>query len=387
MVTQNQLDPIVQKAVGRTATPYEVQTFSTLSPQALASLPEYYSGLNKNTSIVDYLKFNGQDPNSRIDLAKQYGITNIGTAEGNTALLNALKSGKPPVTTPVTGSISSSSTSQGTTTPQTTGNGQTTSQGNTVSGSVSTAATQPATDTTTNTSDTPPTSDGTIDTDPDVWTANKAVNDTMSQYQGYQNQIAKIDQQVSTLRQSQQNLYDDRVKEITEAGGTPIESQVRADVSEQNREIQEQINGLLDDRAPLATSQSQYSSLLTQARDNLKQAQADFYKNANLGISTKKLSDSELKNNQAIGKSILTAIGNGSITLDPDQATQLETSLGLPAGYLSNSGKKTAVIPASTNTTTTAPLTIFGIPTPFSSTKTSTKTAVSSAADPAGLNQ
>ena len=89
MVTQNQLDPIVQKAVGRTATPYEVQTFSTLSPQALASLPEYYSGLNKNTSIVDYLKFNGQDPNSRIDLGKQYGITNIGTAEGNTALLNS----------------------------------------------------------------------------------------------------------------------------------------------------------------------------------------------------------------------------------------------------------------------------------------------------------
>ena len=67
MVTQNQLDPIVQKAVGRTTTPYEVQTFSTLSPQSLATLPEYYSGLNKNTSIVDYLKFNGQDPNSRFD--------------------------------------------------------------------------------------------------------------------------------------------------------------------------------------------------------------------------------------------------------------------------------------------------------------------------------
>lgn len=54
------------------------------------------SGLNTNTSIVDYLKSQGEDSSysARKDLAKSLGITNYsGTAEQNVQMLNALKNG------------------------------------------------------------------------------------------------------------------------------------------------------------------------------------------------------------------------------------------------------------------------------------------------------
>ncbi|NCN39994.1 DUF3597 domain-containing protein [bacterium] len=55
--------------------------------------------LNTGTSVVDYLKSTGKDSsyNSRASLATQYGITGYsGSAEQNTALLNALKKGSAP---------------------------------------------------------------------------------------------------------------------------------------------------------------------------------------------------------------------------------------------------------------------------------------------------
>lgn len=57
--------------------------------------------LNTQTSVVDYLKSTGQDSsfNSRASLATKYGISNYaGSAEQNTALLNALKKGSAPKT-------------------------------------------------------------------------------------------------------------------------------------------------------------------------------------------------------------------------------------------------------------------------------------------------
>ena len=52
--------------------------------------------LNTNTSIVDYLKSQGQNSSysARQDLAKSLGISNYtGTAEQNVQMLNALKNG------------------------------------------------------------------------------------------------------------------------------------------------------------------------------------------------------------------------------------------------------------------------------------------------------
>lgn len=57
------------------------------------------ANLNTQTSVVDYLKSTGKDSsfNSRSALAKQYGISNYsGSAEQNTQLLNALKTGSAP---------------------------------------------------------------------------------------------------------------------------------------------------------------------------------------------------------------------------------------------------------------------------------------------------
>lgn len=57
---------------------------------------QLFANLNVNTSIVDYLKSQGQDSSyaSREDLAASLGIANYtGTAEQNTQMLNALKNG------------------------------------------------------------------------------------------------------------------------------------------------------------------------------------------------------------------------------------------------------------------------------------------------------
>lgn len=79
--------------------------------------------LNTGTSIVDYLKSQGQDSSysARKKLAKQYGITNYGgTEDQNIALLNALKSGSKGSTTTTT-----TTTTTPTTTPVTTPTTQT----------------------------------------------------------------------------------------------------------------------------------------------------------------------------------------------------------------------------------------------------------------------
>ena len=103
--TQNQISDYVQSAVGRPATDYEYKTYMNASPQTLANLPSYYKSLNKDASIVDYLKYTGQDPESRTELAKKYNVPNIGTAEGNKALLDILRTGQEPQKQTITGTV------------------------------------------------------------------------------------------------------------------------------------------------------------------------------------------------------------------------------------------------------------------------------------------
>ena len=137
---------VVKQAVNRDATDYELSTFGKASPQVIANLPSYYSGLNRDVSIVDYLKYNGQDPSesNRNALAQKYGITNAGTAEGNTALIKALKGGEP-APAPVTGSITTPPVAADAATPSsgTDAAGTTPPAPAQVPGTVSNAATPP----------------------------------------------------------------------------------------------------------------------------------------------------------------------------------------------------------------------------------------------------
>ena len=78
--------------------------------------------LNTGTSIVDYMKSNGQDSSytNRAKLAKQYGIANYtGTAEQNTALMNKMKSGMKTTST-VSSTTTKTNTNPNATVPTTT---------------------------------------------------------------------------------------------------------------------------------------------------------------------------------------------------------------------------------------------------------------------------
>lgn len=104
--------------------------------------------LNTDTSIVDYLKSQGQDSsyNSRKKLANQYGISNYtGTASQNTQLLQMLKNSSASNTTSTTASnkTSSNKTTTGTTTKASTNtnnnSNKNTSKNTTASGNTNSA--------------------------------------------------------------------------------------------------------------------------------------------------------------------------------------------------------------------------------------------------------
>ena len=101
-LTQNQLDDAFNKQLQRPATPFEYTTYKNSSLQDINNIGKTYNSLNKDNSISDYLKFNGQDQSlqNRTQLGQKYGITNLGSAEGNTALLNALRQPAVTQTTP-----------------------------------------------------------------------------------------------------------------------------------------------------------------------------------------------------------------------------------------------------------------------------------------------
>ena len=224
-VTPTQLDSIFKQQLGRPATDYEAQTLAGADLQRLANIGKEYSSLNKDQSIVDYLKYTGQDPSdkNRIALGQKYGISNLGSAEGNTALLNALKSGKAPssttITTPVPGTVS--------------------------------GATMPATAPTTSTVATPQTPS--TPTDP--------VQQALSDYQSVQKKIADIDSQVSQAMARKK-------AEVSASGGVVDESQLASLVAQETAP-------LLAQRKDLVSQQSiagkNYQTLLAQQKTEAAQ--------------------------------------------------------------------------------------------------------------------
>lgn len=106
-LTYNQVNDIISPQIGRDITPYEHSKYATESSQTLASVKDTHSKLNPE-SLSDYLTLQGMDNSlkARQELGAKYGISNIGTAEGNTALLGALKTGTQPQQAPIAGSVS-----------------------------------------------------------------------------------------------------------------------------------------------------------------------------------------------------------------------------------------------------------------------------------------
>lgn len=287
--TANQLTDLFDKQLGRAPTDFEIKKFSTASPQTLATLKDSYGKLNTNSSISDYLTSVGQDSslNVRTELGKKYGITNIGSAEGNTALLKALKSGQTPSVQPVEGSIVAPEQPKTPEQQQQQDASQFNADGS-LKGSVQDAANGPQDQ------QQPPAGPEvpgvpTIETDPTYTTAKTAVTDTLKNYQDYQGQVAKIDTQIANLRSIILQAQQDKEAQAAASGGVVSRSQIAAEVSATTQGIQKQINELLAQRAPLATSQGQYATALQQARKDLSDAQANFYKNISANQANTKI--------------------------------------------------------------------------------------------------
>lgn len=287
--TENQIHSAVQDAIGRDATPYEVSEFSKVPSQSLASLKDYYSKLNTSQSIVDYLKYTGKDPKNLPDIAKQYGVSNFGTTEGNVALLNMLKSKKPPASVTVPGLVNPQATPPAAAqTPQQIASKQgmnpsevTLPSGAVLNpdGSVKTPATSESGATP---SDQPPRIAG-IDT-------------ALSAYQTVQQQIADID---TTLRESEQQIRD----EVSKSGGIVDSSQLKALVSERNAPLILQRNTLATQQANLGKTYTQMLSAQKESDANFFKSKAEADKQTALEQSQQKIdaaaAQNEIKNTQA----------------------------------------------------------------------------------------
>jgi len=286
-LTENQVNDVFNTQLKRPATPYEVQTYQKASPQTLAGIKSTYGNYNPN-SVSGYLQSQGLDPTKAPEIAKQYGINNYGTAEGNDALLKAIRTGSytptpgatPTASPSVPGSVQTAGQTntqipvqnppQGQTAPQTgapqplkdyTGQPQSMPGATpTIPGSITGATTQPTPTDTTKT-------DTTASTESP---ATNAVNEALKSYQGYQSQVADIDRQIAEKRQIMQSAQKDKEKEIAQAGGLVNRAQIAQQVAAENAPIQQSINDLMATRSVYAQSQSQASTQLTQARADQK---------------------------------------------------------------------------------------------------------------------
>ncbi len=239
-LTTNQVSDVVQGAVGRPATDFEVSQFSKSPIQDLAGLKGYYGGLNKDTSIVDYLKYSGQDSSieNRKNLATKYGLTNYDPTIGqsNIDLMTALKGGKTPETAPtVQGSVSGATTPSG-------GSQDTTG--------APTDQPQPQPTTPTQDTSTPPRIPG--------------VDDALAAYKNSQQQVVDIDKAISSS-------LDNKRKEIIASGGVVDESQLKSIVYAENAPLLEQRKTLV---AEQANAGKNYQSMLAAQ----KESDANFYK-------------------------------------------------------------------------------------------------------------
>lgn len=309
--TPNQISDAFTKFLDRPPTDFEIKKYSTASPQTIVNLKDTYSKYNPN-SLSDYLASKGQDNSlaAREALGQQYGISGIGTAEGNTALLTALKEGRTPTPAQVNGSVYTASSqpinqaAQQETPVQVgdrrimgdqaqvfgeDGNWHSTQVQPDLGGSVQTAGA-------TMNADTP----NDITADPGVVASKKAVDEALTGYQGYQRQVADIDNQIAKLRQTIQGAMKDKEEQAAASGGVVSRAQIASEVAFQTQGIQKQINELLNQRAPLAAAQSQYSKILEQARKDYTDSQNNYFKAANLSLAKDKQETSAAQNQARI---------------------------------------------------------------------------------------
>jgi len=284
-----QIDPIFQKALGRNATDYEVSQYKNASTQDLANVPATYNSLNKDSSIVDHLKYNGIDPSlaSRQALGQKYGISNIGTAEGNTALLKALQSGAttPPVTTNAsTGTVTTAANGYGVPgvggieTPASTGSSSTaiptaaTATTPATGGSISSAA---------GSTDTSGTSSSTYTPDPQL-------AQSLAAYQNVQSQIAQIDQAMSSS-------LSEKIKQIGINGGVVDEAQIMAQIQNENAPLVAQRKELVAQQSNLDKS---YQALLNADKQN----RSDFNSAQNRSLTQEKIDNQSSQFDQKLAQ-------------------------------------------------------------------------------------
>lgn len=262
-LTTNQVSDVVQGAVGRPATDFEVSQFSKAPIQDLASLKGYYGGLNKDTSIVDYLKYNGKDSSlsARNSLAQEYKIQNYdpGSADSNKALMAALRAGTPPKnTSTVDGSVSGASAAPTSSqAPQATPTQPTQPQDGT-----SQPAPAPTSSQDTNT---PPKVDG--------------IDDALAQYKKSQDAVVSLDAAI-------ESTLDNKRKEIIASGGVVDESQLKSIVYAENAPLLAQRKTLV---AEQANAGKNYQNILA----TQKASDANFYKTQDVALRTRQQDEKE----------------------------------------------------------------------------------------------
>ena len=285
-LTPNQVNDYVQKATGRPATDYETKSLSTAPVQTMANLKDSYASLKPDVSVVDYLKHTGADSSlaNRNQLASKYGINNYtGSADQNTALLNALKNPQTTTPAPITGSITQPDNTQGQNVavdmvnkgyvPNTTPTSGTPEQ---IQGSISNAANTA----TPNEQTVAPTSE--VNTYKDAYTqAQKAVLDVTSRI----NDINK------TIDSALQRKRD----EIARSGGVVDESQLRSIVLTESAPLLAERKDLLNSRSQLVGEQNianqNYQAAIKAEQTNT----SNEFKKAQLSQGEEKISQAQQK--------------------------------------------------------------------------------------------
>jgi hypothetical protein len=285
MLLPNNIDPVFQEKLGRSASPFEVQTFAKQDPQALASLDKTYKGYDQN-SLSGYLQYSGVDPSlkSRQNLAQQLGVQYDGSESSNTALLGKIKGSFNTPTPPP-------DASQGTIQGASQGSTQTTdsSQG----GSVSTASNtiQPAQDPL----------NPQITPSQDTYKPDPALDSSLKSYQGVQSQIQGIDTALANELQAKK-------QQVIASGGIVNEAQLMGEVNAEKAPLIAQRNVLVGQQSTLGKT---YQALLAQDRTSRASAEkskseADkvAYENAQLAQrgsiagATQSFRDTQLSQNQ-----------------------------------------------------------------------------------------
>ncbi|MDE2102564.1 MAG: glucosaminidase domain-containing protein [Patescibacteria group bacterium] len=285
-LTENQINDQFQSQLGRSATPYETSVYGNASPLALSSLKDTYARYNKDTSIVDYLKYHGQDPNTIHQLGSQYGISNIGTAEGNTRLLNMLKSGQqPPTPAPITGSIAPP--------PPPADTSAAPAGSNPPSGTNQAPSSAPPSGTSADIIGNQGTPDTTTLTPPQI----PGLQDALTSYQNVQKQIAQIDNSIASA-------LSDKRAEIARAGGIVNESQLQSEVAMEKQPLMLERSQLVMEQNNLRQA---YSDLLAQQRES----DTNFWKGVTTTQAQQKIGNQATQNALKI---IVQGIESGSMT-------------------------------------------------------------------------